>query len=200
MTEEDKNCICRGNWRKIVSEIEPFFGRHYEESRTGDKYQLFGLVHGDDDYYYGMIKLGDNQKLKLLSCVGSIESFGCDLLPKQKIFVFGSNLAGRHGAGSAKEALTHHGAQYGIGVGIQGNSYGIPTKNAQLTTLPLREIEEHVFEFVQFARHHVNMEFDVVKIGCGLAGYDEEDIAPMFKNAPNNVILPDGWRESHVVQ
>ena len=106
------------------------------------------------------------------------------------IFVFGSNLAGIHGRGSAKEAVMHHGAVYRMGKGLQGNSYAIPTKDENLITLPLHEIENHVMEFITFAYVHPYLTFNIVAIGCGLAGYKPEDIAPMFKNAPSNCNLP----------
>lgn len=107
-----------------------------------------------------------------------------------RIFVFGSNLAGRHGAGSAREAVRHHGAIYGQGIGLQGNAYAIPTKDEQLRILPPRVIAEHVAEFLAFAATHSDTQFDVVAIGCGLAGYKPEQIAPMFVDAPSNVNLP----------
>jgi hypothetical protein len=110
------------------------------------------------------------------------------------IFVFGSNLAGRHGAGSALVALRRYGATYGQGVGLQGQAYGIPTKDHQLRVLPLAEIEGHVRTFITFAETHRDLTFSVVRIGCGLAGYRDDEIAPMFSDAPSNCILPDGWR------
>ncbi len=112
----------------------------------------------------------------------------------RRIFVFGSNVAGRHGKGSALEALRHHGAIYRQGEGLQGNSYAIPTKDNTLYTLPLSKIEEHVNRFIAFAKAHPEMTFDVVKIGCGLAGYRPTQIAPLFKDAPPNCNLPQGWR------
>lgn len=108
---------------------------------------------------------------------------------KQNIFVFGSNLAGLHGAGSARAALEKYGAQYGKGIGFCGNSYAIPTKDRNLDVLPLDEIKLHVRNFLIFAKTHPDMIFNVVKIGCGLAGYTSEQIAPMFKNASKNVVL-----------
>jgi hypothetical protein len=111
-----------------------------------------------------------------------------------EIFVFGANLAGRHGKGSALEAVKFHGAVIG-GFGFHGNSYGIPTKDARLNTLPLNEIKQHVDTFIIFAKCFSNIHtFKMVKIGCGLAGYKEEQIKPMFKNAPLNVDLPEDWR------
>jgi hypothetical protein len=114
---------------------------------------------------------------------------------KKQIFVFGSNLAGRHGKGAALEAKQRHGAIYGQGVGLQGCSYGIPTKNRDLWTLPLAEIEFYVERFLEFAAEHPELNFNVTRIGCGLAGYQDKDIAPMFKGAPVNCVLPDGWRD-----
>jgi len=113
---------------------------------------------------------------------------------KKPVFVFGSNLAGIHGAGAARCALEEHGAIWGQGIGMQGNSYGIPTKDAQIQTLVLREIAIHVFGFLAFARSHPELTFQVTRIGCGLAGYVDAEIAPMFSGAPDNCILPEGWR------
>lgn len=112
----------------------------------------------------------------------------------KQIFVFGSNLAGRHGKGAALTAKLYHGAVYGHGVGRQGNSYAIPTKDAQLHTLPLHIIEKYVMDFKQYANQHPELNFFVTRIGCGLAGYTDEVIAPMFKNAPKNCELPLTWR------
>ena len=110
------------------------------------------------------------------------------------IFVFGSNLAGRHGAGAALHAHKYHGAVYGQGIGLQGSSYGIPTKNHRIQTLPLETIRAYVDQFIHFAHQHPEMRFEVTRIGCGLAGYKDKDIAPMFREAPENCQLPEGWR------
>lgn len=107
-----------------------------------------------------------------------------------EIFVFGSNLAGRHGAGSAREAMRFHGAIYGIGVGPQGRSYAIPTKDKHLRTLSLDTIRYFVVEFLDYAANHPDDTFHVVAIGCGLAGYKPEQIKPMFVGVPINVRLP----------
>lgn len=109
------------------------------------------------------------------------------------IFVFGSNLAGRHGKGAALHAKLYKGAIYGQGIGMQGSSYAIPTKDQKLKTLALEHIAFYVKDFLDFAKKHPEMSFEVTKIGCGLAGYKEEQIAPMFKGAPNNCKLPEGW-------
>jgi hypothetical protein len=107
-----------------------------------------------------------------------------------RVFVFGSNLAGRHGAGAALFARKHHGAIYGVGEGIQGNSYAIPTKDEYLNVLPLTEINKYVNKFLLFATSNPQLEFEVTAIGCGLAGYLPRDIAPMFMDAPTNCYLP----------
>lgn len=106
------------------------------------------------------------------------------------IFVFGSNLAGRHGKGAALWAAKNRGAVYGVGVGHRGDSYAIPTKDLQIKTLPLARIRQYVEDFLAFARANSDLTFELTPIGCGLAGYSPAEIAPMFKNAPANVILP----------
>lgn len=112
------------------------------------------------------------------------------------IFVFGSNLAGRHGKGAALFARQKHGAIYGQGVGPQGNSYAIPTKGFKIKTLPLAEIQGYVTDFIHYAKASPELQFEVTWIGCGLAGYTDSQIAPMFADAPVNCILPEGWRKS----
>ncbi len=106
------------------------------------------------------------------------------------IFVFGSNLAGRHGAGSALHAKTYHRAKSGVGVGRTGNAYAIPTKNENLNALTLRRIRYYVDDFIMYAKHHPGLAFEVVAIGCGLAGYTPAQVAPLFKKAPANCKLP----------
>jgi hypothetical protein len=115
---------------------------------------------------------------------------------ERRIFVFGSNKAGRHGKGAAKYALEHHGAIYGLGYAMQGNSYAIPTKDERLRTLPLEDIHRYVQGFIRFAKspHGQELDFDVTPIGCGLAGYTPKDIAWMFMGAPENVHLPDEFK------
>lgn len=112
----------------------------------------------------------------------------------KRIFVFGSNLAGRHGAGSARAAVLGHGAKYGVGIGLQGSSYAIPTKDQSLKVLPLQQIAGFVSDFLKFARQAPEIEFDIVAIGCGLAGYKPEEIAPMFVDAPENCHLPKSFK------
>jgi hypothetical protein len=119
------------------------------------------------------------------------------------IFVFGSNLAGRHGKGAALWALQNRGAIYGQGVGLQGRSWAIPVKDGRTgaslrdpaQTLPLSEIAGYVAAFLAQAEVlYPDETFEVTPIGCGLAGYTPEQIAPMFRNAPPNVQLPDVFK------
>lgn len=112
-----------------------------------------------------------------------------------KIFVFGSNLSGRHGAGAAHFARMWYGAVYGVGRGRTGESYAIPTKNEDLHSLALIHIEREVREFVEYARYYKDLKFLVTRVGCGLAGYTNAQIAPMFRDAPKNCIFERSWRE-----
>lgn len=111
-----------------------------------------------------------------------------------EIFVFGSNEAGRHGAGAAKAAKIQFGAVYGVGRGPTGQSYAIPTKDKDLRTLSLEKIEKSVNDFLDYARLYPEKTFFVTRIGCDLAGYKNEDVAPMFKNAPANCSFAKEWR------
>lgn len=113
------------------------------------------------------------------------------------IFVFGSNLAGRHGKGAARAAKEIYGAVQGVGVGRTGNAYAIPTKDSALKTLPLRTIKAFVNQFIEYAEEHPELSFEVTRIGCGLAGWTDEEIAPMFSGCPGNCLLPEGWREMY---
>lgn len=113
----------------------------------------------------------------------------------KKIFVFGSNLQGRHGKGAALYAVKHYGAIYGQAEGLQGQAYGVPTKLTPYLSLSLEQIAVHVQKFIEFAKSMPDWQFEVTRIGCGLAGYTEAQIAPMFREAPENCVLPEGWRE-----
>lgn len=112
------------------------------------------------------------------------------------IFVFGSNLAGRHGKGAALHAQKFYGAIYGQGVGPQGQSYAIPTKCHYLQPLPLEVIARHVADFLTYARNNPELRFYLTPIGCGLAGFTPRQIAPMFRGVSENVEIPPafmGW-------
>lgn len=113
-----------------------------------------------------------------------------------RVFVFGSNLAGRHGKGAALSARMEHGARTGVGEGPTGNAYAIPTKDERLRTRSLADIRVSVTRFLFYARENPDQTFEVTRVGCGLAGYQDRDISPMFAGAPVNCELPDGWRAS----
>jgi len=113
-------------------------------------------------------------------------------LDQNQIFIFGSNESGRHGKGAAKQALTW-GAIYGQAEGLQGRTYGIPTKDKQIRrTLTISEIKPYVDRFIEFAKEHPELIFLVTEIGCGLAGLKPKQVAPLFQDAVNveNVHLP----------
>ena len=118
---------------------------------------------------------------------GRIES----LLPDE-VFVFGSNLDGFHGGGAARVAMDKFGAIYGQGVGLQGQSYAIPTMQGGVET-----IAPYVDEFISFAKKHPDKFFFVTCIGCGIAGFTDQQMAPLFKNALDleNVALPRSFVE-----
>lgn len=127
--------------------------------------------------------------------VDKVFTFG----PKN-IFVFGSNEAGIHGAGAALTAAKFYGAIQGQGFGLMGNSFGIPTKDRGLRTLQLEKIQRYVDLFLDFVHDRKDLNFFLTKIGCGLAGYTEDEIAPLFKNRffvntikPTNIEMPNGW-------
>ncbi|MNO13197.1 hypothetical protein D3C76_28260 [compost metagenome] len=110
------------------------------------------------------------------------------------IFVFGSNEAGIHGAGAAKFAYKSRGARYLKGYGQHGQSFAIPTKDKEIRTLPLAQIHDYVRGFIAHARGQKDQKFQVTRIGCGLAGYKDEDIAPMFLEAPANCLFDEAWK------
>ena len=112
------------------------------------------------------------------------------------IFVFGSNTEGRHGKGAAATARTQYGAIYGQARGRQGDAYAIVTKDLALgkRSIPLAFIQLEVNTFLKYAADHPCDQFQVTAIGCGLAGYHDSEIAPMFKSSPANVTLPPQWQ------
>ena len=117
----------------------------------------------------------------------NIASDCIDTLEKDEIFVFGSNLAGHHMGGAARVANIKFGAEWGVGVGLTGQSYAIPTMQGGVET-----IRPYVDEFIEFANQHQNMKFLVTRIGCGIAGFKDEEIGPLFRKAVSvsNIYLP----------
>ncbi|MGB3453292.1 MAG: hypothetical protein WBA59_05660 [Moheibacter sp.] len=111
-------------------------------------------------------------------------------LAEDEIFVFGSNLDGHHYGGAARIAEEKFGAIFGQGIGLQGQSYAIPTMQGGVET-----IAPYVDEFIEFAKSNPDQFFYVTRIGCGIAGFTDEEIAPLFKNAQGlkNVCLPESF-------
>ena len=111
-------------------------------------------------------------------------------LEPNEIFVFGSNLAGMHGGGAARIAYEQFGAEWGVGVGRTGQCYAIPTMQGGVET-----IRPYVDEFIAFAKENKNMTFLVTRLGCGIAGFTDEEISPLFEKAHDieNIVLPPGW-------
>ena len=111
------------------------------------------------------------------------------------IFVFGSNLLGIHGAGAAREAHISYDAEWGIPIGRTGECYAIPTKDKKLITLPINEIKPFIDDFIEYASLHYHLNFFITRIGCGLAGYEDKDIAPLFKKIVKfNCSFAEQWR------
>lgn len=111
-----------------------------------------------------------------------------------EVFVFGSNLAGIHGAGAALAAKKHYGAEIGVGFGMTGNSFAIPTKDEAIDTLPIVDIIPYIEKFKAFTSANPGKEFFITSIGCGLAGYVDSEIAPLFIGCGNNCSFPDNWK------
>lgn len=112
-----------------------------------------------------------------------------DLKPDE-VFVFGSNLAGMHGGGAARVAFRQFGAVMGCGVGLRGQSYAIPTMQGGVET-----IKPYVDDFIAFAKAHPELFFYVTRIGCGIAGFKDKEIAPLFREAMGveNICLPESF-------
>ena len=115
-----------------------------------------------------------------------------DKLAANEIFVFGSNLSGMHGGGAARTAVRKFGAIMGRGVGLQGQSYGIPTMHGGVDA-----IKPYIDDFIAFAKMNPELKFLVTRVGCGIAGFRDSEIAPLFAPAANieNVALPESFWE-----
>lgn len=109
-------------------------------------------------------------------------------LDEGEVFVFGSNGMGMHGAGAAAVAVRKFGAKFGQAEGLQGRSYAIDTMDG------FEAMAEQVLRFVEFAREHPELRFLVTEIGCGIAGYTPEEVAPLFAGVPKNVVLPESFK------
>lgn len=108
------------------------------------------------------------------------------------IFVFGSNLEGVHGKGAALVAL-QYGAVFGQGEGLQGDTYALPTKHTPYQSFSLEEVSNHVETFLEHAKAHPENNYFVSRVGCGLAGFTDAQICPLFADAPRNCIFSQTW-------
>lgn len=110
------------------------------------------------------------------------------------VLVFGSNDAGIHGAGAAKTAYEKHGARWGFSYGHMGDSFAIPTKDADIRSLPIERVQAYIGGFIAYAKGHPKVKFKVTRIGCGLAGFRDDVIAPLFADAPSNCTFDEAWK------
>lgn len=115
-------------------------------------------------------------------------------MKSNSIFVFGSNEKGIHRSGAALAALNNHGAIFGQGEGRQGNCYAIPTKKDPSRSLSIVYVMEYVNIFLEYARANPELDFQVTKIGTGLAGFLDWQMASLFDSAPENCYFDEGWR------
>lgn len=117
----------------------------------------------------------------------------------KKIFVFGSNLKGRHGAGAAEFAARFYQAEEGVGVGPTGNAYAIPTKDERLRPLSLFQINKYLQDFLIYADWNDDCIFILTPIGCGYAGHNRSDILKLLKDKhiPDNVVFSKQWMPGH---
>lgn len=113
------------------------------------------------------------------------------------VFVFGSNRSGIHGAGAARHAAIHRGAEPGVGEGPTGTCYALPTKGYRITEISLDEVAAHVQKFLAYAKANPEIDFQVTQIGCRLGGFTKEEIAPLFEYAPENCYFDRMWK-SHL--
>ena len=111
----------------------------------------------------------------------------------ERVFVFGSNTRGIHRAGAAQHAYTNFGAVWGVGEGMTGCSYAIPTDVMPKIKMDFDQVVENINKFIRFASQNPQMDFEITKVGCGYAGHQERDILRLFKDAPHNCHLPPDW-------
>lgn len=114
-------------------------------------------------------------------------------LKPNEVFVFGSNRLGAHRGGAARYAYDHFGAELSNSEGIQGQSYALPTMDKDMKPYSSYNLKKVVNSFVYYARQHPEKTFLLTKVGCGIAGFTEAQIAPLFRHTPGNVVKPKGW-------
>ncbi len=199
-------------YRRLMDQvIAPYFRKHFDMNMDmpeviDERAVVYGEMEAEADS--GMMPMGASVSCKSISHTAddydlkdiilkdvymekkrTTPEYITELQPNE-IFVFGSNLRGMHGGGAAYIAYRKFGAVMGQGVGLQGQSYAIPTMQGGVET-----IRPYVDEFIAFAREHPELTFLVTRIGCGIAGFRDEEIAPLFREAHEveNIVLPEGW-------
>jgi hypothetical protein len=117
----------------------------------------------------------------------------------RRIFVFGSNEAGKHGAGAARYAADNYGAVPAQGFGLQGESFGLPTCALPVGRpgweMPFEKFQDYVRLFLCYALLHPELEFQVTQVGCGYVGKTAADVAPLFATAPSNCLFDEAWKD-----
>lgn len=114
-------------------------------------------------------------------------------LKPNQVFVFGSNMAGKHHGGAAKQAADQFGAEYGVGEGPTGQCYAFPTLTEDFQRVSNTQLKASRLKFYKYAEKHPETEFLLTKVGCGIAGFSESTMKRHFSNAPKNIRKPDGW-------
>lgn len=189
--------------RLMANFVVPYFKNYYEEPYHAEECSSVMADIREAAMPKCCCRAGAGESMPKISSFDNIRKITMDYskritpdyinsLAENEIFVFGSNLAGMHGGGAARTARLHFGAVMGQGTGLQGRSYAIPTMQGGPET-----IQPYVDEFIGFAVQHPEQRFLVTRIGCGIAGFDAEDIAPLFEKAKkvDNICLPeDFWK------
>lgn len=185
---KERNLKIADMCNKVVSFVNPLYDQkcyHCENAGKDNNHERSGGCYtGRMNGNYEVVVI-DSKLVESKTMTSSDSS-----KPSSKVFVFGSNRRGIHGAGAAKFARENHGAVLGKGEGLYGSSYAIPTKSDPYHSLKTSEVEAHVNKFIEFAKEHPELTFQLTPIGCGLAGFSPREIAPMFKDAPSNVEIP----------
>lgn len=173
---------------EIIAEQDAYYGKSTIMREFAAKHEIPFINHP-------MVKLTDDSEARACaSVIDIVDDPPAKIDISKMVFVFGSNERGLHGAGAARYARIHRGAAPGLGVGHFGQSYAIPTKDWDIQSLPLTTIKDYVDRFLAYASYCSHHQFQVTAIGCGLAGFTNAQIAPMFIGASDNCWFDESWR------
>ncbi len=114
-------------------------------------------------------------------------------LKDNQVFIFGSNLAGRHAGGAARQAHEDFRAEWGVGEGLTGKCYAFPTLDENHQKRSDEDLKESVKKLWLTVVANHDKEFLLTKVGCGIAGYSENYMRDLFKGFPKNLIKPENW-------